>query len=86
MVKPQASVFGESNETVGIAFTYDASTGEYTNDTYGDLANLIYTASTNTNDNTCISFFTTENYSIAYQYANDPRRLYYAPSSHQLRG
>ena len=71
---------GDSN-TVGIAFTYDASTGEYTNDTYGDLANLIYTASTNTNDNTCISFFTTENYSIAYQYANSVyAQEYYAPA------
>ena len=32
------------NETTGIVFTDDASTGQYTNATYGDLSNLVYTS------------------------------------------
>jgi hypothetical protein len=34
------------NETTGIVFAYDASTGQYTNPTLGDLSNLVYTTST----------------------------------------
>ena len=63
------------NNTVGIVFTYNATTGQYTNATYGSLANLVYTASTNTNDNTSISVFTTNNASVAKQYANNPFAL-----------
>jgi hypothetical protein len=71
---------GDSN-TVGIVFTYNAATGQYTNVTYGNLSNLTYTASTNTNDNTSISFFTTNNASFAGQFANDPYTLeYYSPA------
>lgn len=69
-----ANIGGDSN-TVGIVFTYDVSTSQYTNATYGNLANLIYTASTNTNDNTSISFFTTNNSNVATQYANNPHAL-----------
>ena len=61
--------------TVGIVFTFNASTGQYTNATYGNLANLTYTASTNTNDNTSLSVFTTNNSSIASNYANNPYTL-----------
>lgn len=63
------------NETTGIVFTYDASTGLYTNATYGDLSNLVYSASTNPGDNTSVSIFTTEDSDIANQYANDPLTL-----------
>ena len=63
------------NETTGIVFTYDASTGQYTNATYGDLSNLVYSASTNPGDNTSVSIFTTEDLDIANQYANDPLTL-----------
>jgi hypothetical protein len=63
------------NETTGIVFTYDASTGQYTNATYGDLSNLVYSASTNPGDNTSVSIFTTEDSDIANQYANDPLTL-----------
>ena len=61
--------------TVGMIFTFNAATGQYTNATYGNLANLTYTASTNTNDNTSLSVFTTNNYSIASSYANNPYAL-----------
>jgi hypothetical protein len=50
---------GDSN-TIGAVFTYNASTGQYTNAVYGNLANLTYTASTNTNDSTSISIFATK--------------------------
>jgi hypothetical protein len=70
------------NQTAGIVFTFDASTGQYTNATYGDLSNLVYTASTNPGDDTSISIFTTEDSDIANQYANDPLTLVsYAPTS-----
>jgi Putative Ig domain len=69
-----SSIGGDSN-TIGVVFTYNASTGQYTNAVYGNLANLTYTASTNTNDNTSISIFATNNASIATQYANNPYAL-----------
>jgi Putative Ig domain len=77
-----ANIGGDSN-TIGVVFTYNASTGQYTNAVYGNLANLTYTASTNTNDNTSISIFATNNASIANQYANNPYALdQYAASSY----
>ena len=70
------------NQTAGIVFTYDAVTGQYTNDTFGDLSTLVYTASTNPGDSTSVSVFTTEDPDIANQYANDPLTLVsYAPTS-----
>jgi hypothetical protein len=77
-----ANIGGDAN-TIGVVFTYNASTGQYTNAVYGNLANLTYTASTNTNDNTSISVFATNNASIASQYANNPYALdQYAASSY----
>jgi hypothetical protein len=77
-----ANIGGDSN-TIGVVFTYNASTGQYTNAVYGNLANVTYTASTNTNDNTSISIFATSNASIANQYANNPYALdQYAASSY----
>ena len=76
-----SNLSGDS-DTVGIVFTYNASTGQYTNATYGNFANLIYAASTNPNDNTSISFFTTNDATIANQYANNPYTLeQYVPAS-----
>ena len=66
-----SNIGGDSN-AVGIVFTYNASTGQYINATYGNLANLLYTASTNPNDNTSISFFTTNDSTLANGYANNP--------------
>jgi autotransporter passenger strand-loop-strand repeat protein len=63
---------GGDNDTVGIVFTYNAQTGQYTNSTYGNLSSLIYTASTNTDDNTSISFFTTNNLSLANSHVANP--------------
>ena len=54
-----SSIGGDSN-TIGAVFTYNASTSQYTNAVYGNLANLTYTASTNTNDSTSISIFATK--------------------------
>jgi len=53
-----SSIGGDSN-TIGAVFTYNASTGQYTNAVYGNLANLTM-ASTNTNDSTSISIFATK--------------------------
>ncbi len=69
------SSIGGDSETVGLVFTYNAATGQYTNATYGNLSSLTYTASTNTNDNTSISIFTTNNSGVATQYANNPYDL-----------
>jgi hypothetical protein len=69
------SNIGGDSDTVGIVFAYNASTGQYTNATYGNLAGLIYTASTDTNDNASISFFTSNNATLVNQFANDPIAL-----------
>ncbi len=66
---------GGDFNTVGIVFTYNAATGQYTNATYGNLSSLTYTASTNTNDNTSLSVFTTNNLTVANNYVNDPTLL-----------
>lgn len=69
------SNIGGDFDTVGIVFTYNAATGQYTNATYGNLSSLTYTASTNTNDNTSLSIFTTNNLTVANEYANNPTAL-----------
>jgi hypothetical protein len=66
---------GGDSDTVGIVFTYNAVTGQYANATYGSLSSLVYTASTNTNDNTSISIFTANNSSVATTFANNPYDL-----------
>ena len=43
----------------GIVYTYNASTGRYTNAVYGDLSQLQYNASSNTNDMTQIAIYAT---------------------------
>src|ERR1700751_4890944 len=59
---------GDSYST-GIVFTYNAATGQYTNATYGSLDNLVYTTSTSTDDNVSLSVFTTNDLSLADQFA-----------------
>ncbi len=61
--------------SVGIVFTYQASTGQYHNSTYGDFDQLTYTASSNTNDNAVLSVFTTNNSSLATEDASNPYNL-----------
>ncbi|MBF0561142.1 MAG: putative Ig domain-containing protein [Alphaproteobacteria bacterium] len=61
--------------SVGIVFTYNAATGQYTNATYGNLAGLTYTASANTNENVSLSIFGTNYLPDANAYVNDPYTL-----------
>jgi hypothetical protein len=63
---------GGDSRGIGIVFTYNAQTGQYTNATYGNLASLAYTASTNPDDNTSLSLFGTDYGGLASQYADNP--------------
>ncbi len=66
---------GSDAWSVGIVFTYQASTGRYYNATYGYSDQLTYTASSNTNDNVSLSVYTTSNYNLATAYAANPYAL-----------
>jgi len=66
------SSIGSDGRGVGIVFTYQASTGQYYNSTYGYLNQITYTASSSLNDVTNLSLFGTGNLSLATQYANNP--------------
>jgi hypothetical protein len=66
-----ASIGGDAN-AIGLVFTYNAATGQYTNAKYGNLANLTYTASTNPDDQTSLSLFATSNLALANEYATNP--------------
>jgi hypothetical protein len=59
----------------GIVFTYQASSGQYYNSTYGYLSQMTLTASSNTNDNVSLSFYGTSNYTLATDYASSPYSL-----------
>ena len=61
--------------SVGIVFTYQASTGRYHNATYGYFDQMSYTASSNTNDNASLSFYTTSDYGLAMSDAANPYSL-----------
>ncbi|HET6239158.1 MAG TPA: hypothetical protein VFE41_30025 [Acetobacteraceae bacterium] len=61
--------------SVGIVFTYKASTGQYYNATYGYFDQMTFTASSNTNDNVSLSGYTTSNYSLATNDATSPYSL-----------
>ena len=52
-------------------FTYGATTGRYSNSTYGYLDQLTYTASTNATDITDLSLFGTNSASVANIYASN---------------
>ena len=72
--------------SVGIVFTYQASTGLYYNSTYGYFNQLTYTASSNTNDNTSLSVFTTSNLSLATENAANPYNLEQDPGAFNYVG
>jgi hypothetical protein len=72
--------------SVGIVFTYQASSGQYYNATYGDLSALTCTASANTNDNVCFSLYGTSNASFAATYAASPYTLEQNPGSFSYLG
>lgn len=72
--------------SIGVVFTYQASTGLYYNPVYGYFNQLIYIASSNTNDNVSLSVFTTNNYSLASGYATNPYVLIDNPSYFNYAG
>jgi large repetitive protein len=72
--------------SVGIVFTYQSATGRYYNSTYGYFDQLTYTASSNTNDNSSLSIFTTSNASLASQDASNPYTLEGDPGSFSYVG
>jgi hypothetical protein len=55
--------------SIGIVFTYQASTGLYYNSTYGYFNQLTFTTSSDAYDNVSMSVFTTSNASLATAYA-----------------
>jgi len=61
--------------SVGIVYTYQASTGLYYNATYGYFNQLSFTASSNSNDNVSLSVYGTSSSSLANAYASDPYML-----------
>ncbi len=65
----------------GIVFTWQASSGQYVNATYGTLSQLSYTASASVNDVTNISLYGTSNLSLAQQDAAYPYSLMQADAS-----
>jgi len=60
---------GGDARSIGIIFTYNAATGNYTNTTYGNLANLTYNTSGSAGDLTDISIFGTNSLNYATVYA-----------------
>ncbi len=76
----QFSSAGGDADSVGIVFTYQASTGQYYNATFGYLSQLSFKASANTNDNVSLSLYGTNNASLAAQYAANPYVLEENPS------
>ena len=65
------SALGGDARGAGIVFALSASTGRYSNSTYGYLDQLTYTASTSVGDVTHISLFSTNTASTAYTYASN---------------
>jgi hypothetical protein len=72
--------------SVGIVFTYQASSGQYYNATYGYLSQMHFSASSNTNDNVSLSLYGTSNSSLAAQYAANPYVLEENPSYFSYQG
>ena len=72
--------FDSDGWSVGVVFTYQASTGLYYNPIYGYFNELTFTASSDTNDNVSLSVFGTNNYGLASAYATNPYVLIENPS------
>ena len=64
------SSIGSDGRGVDIVFTYNATTGQYTNSAYGNLSQITYNASASPNDITSLSLFGTNSLSIANSYGN----------------
>lgn len=66
---------GGDGRGAGIVYTYQPTTGQYTNMTFGNLSQLAYTAATSPGDMTDISLFGTANQALANAYANNAYAL-----------
>lgn len=62
------SSIGSDGRGIDIVFTYQASTGQYYNSTYGYLDQVTYTSSASSNDVTNLSLFGTNSLSVATAY------------------
>ena len=69
------SSIGGDGLGAGIVFTYNASTGQYLNSTYGNLSDVVMTASNDKNRNESMSLFATNSASSLTQYAKNPYAL-----------
>ena len=69
------SSIGGDGRGAGIVFTWQASSGQYVNTTYGALSNLSYTASGSASDMTDISLFGASTAQIANTYCNNAYSL-----------
>jgi hypothetical protein len=72
---------GGDGRGAGIVYTWQASSGQYVNATYGALSALTYTSSDSVHDMTNISLFETTSQSIAQSYASDAYSLMQADAS-----
>ncbi len=72
--------------SVGIVYSYQAASGQYYNASYGYLNQLTFTASTNTNDNVCLSVYGTSNANQAAAYAASPYVLEENPKNFTYEG
>jgi hypothetical protein len=75
------SSLGGDGRGTGIVFTYQASTGQYYNSTYGYLDQLTYTSSGSLDDVTNLSLFGTSNLRSATAYATNAYNMMQADPS-----
>ena len=66
--------------SVGVVFTYSATTGQYTNSTYGSLSQLSFATGTNLGDTTTFTLFGTSSAATASAYAANPLIMLNNPS------
>jgi hypothetical protein len=66
------SNFGGDGWSVSVVFTYQTSTGQYTNPSFGNLSQLAFKTGSNRGDTATISVFGTSNAALANAYAGNP--------------
>ena len=72
--------FSSDGWSVGVVFTYQASTGQYVNSSFGSLSQLMFDTGSNRGDTATISVFGTNNAGYANAYAGNPVVLAANPS------
>jgi hypothetical protein len=72
--------------SVSAVFTYQPTSGQYFNPTYGYFSQLTFAASAETNDNVNLSLYTTGNAALANADATDPYALIENPGSFAYAG